>query len=141
VVRWRFSLSFFCQKCKILHSSLQYCEGENATLAEIMSYKENKDIDAVITASNMALACNHQFWFGLVTQNGYMWFEDSKNNVSYRNFQDFTAEAGYLGVVYYGLLCRFRFEVSVYKWNVSAPDALDACAVCQKGERRAPQCE
>jgi hypothetical protein len=66
----------------------QACKERNETLAEILNSKENDELQQLaLNATNNN--CDNHYWFGLIHHRGYMWYNGTGSNVTYRNFGSF----------------------------------------------------
>jgi len=63
-------------------------------LAEITSKEEEQDIVFSINNQTNNGCLDKQFWFGLVSKMGTLWFSGSRSNVSYKNFDRFDVPEG-----------------------------------------------
>jgi hypothetical protein len=55
---------------------------------------ENEQIQQFVLNANNSQCRDHHYWFGLISNRGYMWYSGTGSNVSYRNFDQF--ETNYL---------------------------------------------
>ena len=54
-------------------------------MLEILNEEENDDAAAFMLTTDYR-RCANFFWFGVIMSKGYMWFNGSLSNVTYRNF-------------------------------------------------------
>ena len=116
-----------------LFCSQQACKQKNSTLLEILTASENMKVQDLILKSNQSSYCQNIFWFDLVTVGGYMWYNSSGANVSYRNFGDFFTEETfdilyYVGALYLNSQRTMKWKIYP-EWFIPSP-----CSICQKGE-------
>ena len=115
-----------------LFCSQQACKQKNSTLLEILTASENMKVQDLILKSNQSSYCQNIFWFDLVTVGGYMWYNSSGANVSYRNFGDFDTEEIY---VQYSVGVLYLNPQNTMKWKIVLNSShTSICSICQKGE-------
>ena len=111
----------------------QACKQKNATLLDIMSASENMKVqDLILESKRSSLCWYYGFWFDLVSLGGYLWYNSSGANVSYRNFGDFDTEEIY---VQYSVGVLYLNSQNTMKWKIVLNSShTSICSICQKGE-------
>ena len=127
-----FGLPLFKMKI-FLFCYQQACKQKNATLLDIMSASENMKVqDLILESKRSSLCWYYGFWFDLVSLGGYLWYNSSGANVSYRNFGDFDTEEIY---VQYSVGVLYLNSQNTMKWKIVLNSShTSICSICQKGE-------
>ena len=127
-----FGLPLFKMKI-FLFCYQQACKQKNATLLDIMSASENMKVqDLILESKRSSLCWYYGFWFDLVSLGGYLWYNSSGANVSYRNFGDFDTEEIY---VQYSVGVLYLNPQNTMKWKIVLNSShTSICSICQKGE-------
>ena len=98
----------------------------NGTVLEILNEKENKD--AINYLRNIRYLCANTYWFSVVMENGYMWFNGSGLNVTYRNFVKVDINPNWTRTH-----TIITFNVNKLEWSTSLRDRR-YCYICQTCE-------
>ena len=127
-----FGLPLFKMKI-FLFCYQQACKQKNATLLDIMSASDNMKVqDLILESKRSSLCWYYGFWFDLVSLGGYLWYNSSGANVSYRNFGDFDTEEIY---VQYSVGVLYLNPQNTMKWKIVLNSShTSICSICQKGE-------